>query len=169
VKTCPPPCGVNGARKVTCVCEPPVYLCMDCALKHRCPSLSGDVSARKSAVRKEGERASVMKPLKEALEELGFIVYRMQSGTGVKRMAGHPAGTPDLLVLPSLMVFVSWRVAVVEGKGTHPDGCKCPSCKAQRETREDLEGRGVKYVFARSVAEGLDGLGLTAMGAKGAA
>lgn len=145
--------GVPG-RRALCICEPPPILCDPCMLVHRCPGL--DLPRPKAT----SERAGITSPLKSALETRGCIVYRMQSGSGSWRMAGNKKGTLDLLVLPPLSPPVTWSVAALEGKGSHPDGCTCESCKAQRDTRTELERRGVLCIQVRSVDEGLRGLGL---------
>lgn len=115
------------------------------------------------------ERAAIVTPLREALEKLGCVVYRMNSGSPKRRMSGHKKGTPDLLVIapPGGCFRVGFGpnqgpywTAAVEAKGSHKDNCKCDSCAAQRVERTRLEQRGVLYVFARSVDSALHALGL---------
>lgn len=106
------------------------------------------------------ENSEVTKPLKDRLEQMGFMVLRLPTGGYRGRMMLLPKGTPDLLVFRSNIFSTPWDVAVVETKKSCRDGCPCKSCSAQRATRVKLEARKVLYVFARSVDAALVGLGL---------
>lgn len=111
------------------------------------------------------ERSEIVKPLYDALLQLGCMPLRMNSGSPSHRMRGHTKGTPDLLVLPRDAAGFSvggrnYAYAWVEAKGSHPDACKCKSCEAQHKMRVTLIARGGLYLKVRSVVEALVGLGL---------
>lgn len=77
----------------------------------------------------------------------GAKMERAQAGSPNKRIRGAKKGTADLLG--------SWhgRAIAVETKASHRDGCKCPSCDAQRTWRAEWERAGGLYIFARSVKD----------------
>jgi hypothetical protein len=110
------------------------------------------------------ETSSVVRPLLHVLELLHISAHRIHSGK-VKVRGGWlhlgPEGQPDIGGhLPSGRAFY------VEGKASHGDACNCKSCTAQRKFRKQAEADNALYVFARSVAEALQGLGLDAGSAR---
>lgn len=101
------------------------------------------------------ETSAITTPLLDALQRCGITAARMQSGRkGKMRLA--PAGWPDV-------VGYLWdgRFFGVETKLSHRDSCGCSSCVEQRAFGARAKAKGCVYVRARSVAEALDGLGLT--------
>lgn len=109
------------------------------------------------------ETSSVVRPLLHALELLHVSAHRIHCGKVKVRngwMHLNPKGLPDIGGH-----LHGGRAFYVEGKGYHGDSCNCDSCAAQRKVRAKYEKEGALYVFARTVAEALTGLGLVPGGA----
>lgn len=101
------------------------------------------------------ETSELTGPLIKMLRQAGVLTFRMQSGR-VKVRGGWmmlcEAGTADILCFPK------GKPCWIETKAV-----KRESHKAQREAqdafRELVEGQGMRYVYARTIDEGLAALG----------
>lgn len=101
------------------------------------------------------ETSDLTTPLRKMLEQAGCLVFRMNSGR-VKVRGGWmvlcPEGTADLLCFPR-----SGGVVWLETKAV-----KKESHKAQREAqdafRQRVEGFGHRYLYVRTIDEGMKAL-----------
>jgi len=94
------------------------------------------------------ETSGVTKPIREALEEAGYFVMRLNSG--VAKVAGRrirlcPKGTADLLLCPPHKLPV-WIETKTEKGRTNPE-----QIKAQADFAYKVEALGHRYVRATSL------------------
>lgn len=145
-------CPALGARRVKCVCAPAPLLCDACTDTHRCPAYATRTLA--DWHREHPREADLTAQVIAALNHLpGVLVWQAKKrGQGKATQEGHVLDVIGYAAPHA--VFLA-----LETKRTHPDSCRCESCKGQRAWAARLGAAGgIVLLGVRDVQRAVDGV-----------